>query len=93
MSLCSTWRPIKTIDSSPLALCDPHTVDENDLVETDLVSEDYVGETYSLKYNPKHRFFWLKDQQPDELCVFVTFDSLNSRPGARITSTYWKRWL
>ncbi|KAI1330539.1 hypothetical protein F5Y16DRAFT_408459 [Xylariaceae sp. FL0255] len=82
----NTWRPVKPIDASPLALCDAQTVDEKDLVPTDLVSEDYVGETYSFKYNPRHRFYWLKDQQPDELCVFVTFNSLDNRPGARITT-------
>ncbi len=58
----STWRPIKTIDASPLALCDYHTLAFHDLIETDLVSEDYVGETYSLKHNPDHRFYWLSKQ-------------------------------
>ncbi|KAI1369716.1 hypothetical protein F5Y08DRAFT_291191 [Xylaria arbuscula] len=82
----NTWRPIKPVDTSPMAFCDPQTVGEKDLVPTDLVSEDYDGETYSFKYNPQHRFYWLKDQQPDELCVFVTFDSLDNRPGTHITT-------
>jgi hypothetical protein len=86
ISHCSTWRPINKVDAFPLALCDHRTVDKDDLVETDVVNEDYVGETYSVKYNPKHLFYWLKDQRPDELCVFVTFDSQNSPAGSAITS-------
>ena len=82
----STWRPIKTIDASPLALCDYHTLSFHDLVETDLVSEDYVGETYSVKYNPDHRFYWLSKQTPDELCIFVVFDSIHDKPGSNVAS-------
>ncbi|KGO70256.1 hypothetical protein PITC_020750 [Penicillium italicum] len=79
--IVNTWRPIKKINSSPLAVCDFNTLSMDDLVETDLVSEDYLGETYSLKYNPTHEFYWLRNQKPEELCVFVVFDSLNNSTG------------
>ena len=82
----STWRPIRTIEASPLALCDYHTLSFHDLVETDLVSQDYVGETYSVKHNPDHRFYWLSKQEPDDLCLFVVFDSIHDKPGSNIAS-------
>ena len=84
----STWMPIKTIDASPLALCDYHTLSFHDLVETDLVSEDYVGETYSVKHNPDHRFYWLSKQQPDDLCIFVVFDSIHDKQGSNVASGF-----
>jgi hypothetical protein len=82
----STWRPIKEIQTSPLAVCDYNTLHVSDLMETDLVSETYVGETYSITYNRNHRFYWMSNQKPYELCVFVTFDSDNSFPDAPLTS-------
>jgi len=84
--IVNTWRPIKEIQASPLAVCDYHTIDVSDLMETDLASETYVGETYSLTYNPGHCFYWMSRQKPHELCVFVTFDSDNSFPDTPLTT-------
>lgn len=84
MRIVNTWRPLKTIDASPLALCDYHTLSFHDLVETDLVNEDYIGDVYSVKHNPDHRFYWLSKQEPDELCIFVVFDSIHEMPGSNI---------
>lgn len=81
----STWRPIKTIDASPLALCDYHTLSFHDLVPTDLFDDEYFGEAYSVKHNHDHRFYWLSKQKPDELCIFVVFDSIHDKPGSRLS--------
>jgi len=51
-----------------------------DLLETDQVNESWYGEIYLVKFNPKHQFYWLRDQSPDEVCLMVMFDSHNGEP-------------
>lgn len=48
------------------------------------MNEDYIGDVYSVKHNPDHRFYWLSKQEPDELCIFVVFDSIHEMPGSNI---------
>lgn len=60
---------------APLAICDPKSLVEGDLLATDLPSESYVGEIYYLKYNASQRFYWMSNQAPDQLTIFMTWDS------------------
>jgi len=49
---------------------------------SDLVYSDRVGETYSLDYNPAHRWFYAPGVRPDEALLLKCFDTL-SDGGAR----------
>ena len=68
------------VHNYPLAVCDFRTVSSNDLLATDQVNEDWLGEIYLLKYNPKHQFYWLSKQTPDEVCVMLEYDSHAGQP-------------
>ena len=80
--LFSVWRPLKPIKSWPLAICDSRTVRQSDLVTSDLVRRRFVGETFYAKFNPEHRWYYLSEQQPDEVTMLKIYDS-DERIGAR----------
>ncbi|KAG5781164.1 hypothetical protein H9Q73_005188 [Fusarium xylarioides] len=75
--IVNTWRPVNhPVANYPLAICHPATVDiEQDAIATDRVSPEFQGENYYLKFRSRHKWYWLSGQQPNELLIFVSFDS------------------
>ena len=70
------WRPIATVVvSEPLAICDARSVAETDLIATERRHPNRVGETYTLSYNPGHRWYYFPKMQRDEAIVFKVYDS------------------
>ncbi|TFY50331.1 hypothetical protein EVJ58_g11093, partial [Rhodofomes roseus] len=60
----------------PLALCDYRSVDpKTDLVATDLIYPDRKGETNSVKFNPNHKWKYLRGMTPEEFVFIKCFDS------------------
>lgn len=66
----------------PIALCDAESVvPSRDLAATDHVirtenvDEGRLAENYSVHYHPSQRWFYLSNQQPNELLVFRQYDS------------------
>ncbi|MFX9008215.1 CmcJ/NvfI family oxidoreductase, partial [Acinetobacter baumannii] len=43
--------------------------------DTDLTKPSHSGEIYSMHYSPRHRWFYVADQQPSEVLVFKCYDS------------------
>lgn len=76
VQIINLWRPIRgPLRDSPLAVCDAGTVQFDDLVPTDLVYDHRVGETYSVRYNPEHRWFYIPEMTVDEVLLLKCFDS------------------
>ncbi len=76
VQIINLWRPIRgPLLDSPLAVCDARTVRPDELVASDLVYPDRVGETYSVKYNPDHRWFYVPRMTIDEILLLKCFDS------------------
>jgi hypothetical protein len=76
VQIINLWRPIRgPLFDAPLAACDARSVDPSDLVPSDLVYRDRVGETYSVTYNPAHRWFYVPAMQPSEALLLKCFDS------------------
>jgi hypothetical protein len=72
----SCWRPLfRPIEDSPIAFCDPSTVSAANLLATDRVAAGSYLEIYSVRYNPGQKWYWLSRQRPDEMAIFVVFDS------------------
>jgi len=72
----NVWRPIRgPLRDAPLAVCDAGSVAPTDLVPADLVYRDRVGETYSVTYNPNHRWFYVPEMQPDEVLLLKCYDT------------------
>jgi hypothetical protein len=77
VQVINLWRPIKgPLRDAPLAVCDALSVDPGDLVPSDLVYRDRVGETYSVTWNPAHRWFYVPQMRADEALLLKCCDTL-----------------
>jgi hypothetical protein len=76
------WRPIlnEPLRDAPLAVCDSRTVAAGDLVPSDLVYRERVGETYSVTYNPAHRWFYAPEMRRDEALLLKIADTRTDIP-------------
>ena len=77
VQVINMWRPIldEPLRDAPLAVCDSRTVASGDLVPSDLVYRERVGETYSVKYNPAHRWFYAPEMRRDEALLLKIADT------------------
>src|SRR5258705_367462 len=76
VQVINMWRPIRgPLRDAPLAVCDSRTVAPDDLVASDLVYRERVGETYSVRYNPAHRWFYVPEMQRDEALLLKIADT------------------
>lgn len=79
VQLITTWRPLHTVFDAPLAICDPDTLSQNDLITITRVGPEQINHISCLKHKPQHRFYYLREQRPEELLLFRTWDSENDR--------------
>jgi hypothetical protein len=80
VQVINLWRPIRgPLRDAPLAVCDARSVDPADLVASDLVYRDRVGETYSVTYNPAHRWYYVPEMRRDEALLLKCCDTLTDR--------------
>ena len=76
VQVVNLWRPIRgPLRDAPLAIADARTVAAGDLVGSDLIYRDRVGETYSVRYNPAHRWYYVPEMQRDEALLLKCYDS------------------
>jgi hypothetical protein len=76
VQIINLWRPIRgPLLDSPLAVCDARTVKPEQLVASDLVYQNRVGETYSVKFDPEHRWYYVPQMQTDEALLLKCYDS------------------
>jgi hypothetical protein len=83
-ALINVWRPIVgPVQDVPLAVCDARSAEQGDLVETeihhfgedDLEHPRHTGRIYSLRHNPRHRWYYVASMQPDEVLLLKNWDS------------------
>jgi len=76
VQVINLWRPLKgPLQDAPLALCDSGTVAADDLVASDLVYKNRIGETYSVTYNPAHRWYYAPELRREEALLLKIMDS------------------
>lgn len=74
--IVNVWRPIRgPVLDSPLAVCDARSFSDADLIPSDLVYPHVRGETSSVEFKPNHRWYYLSEQQPDEVLLIRIHDS------------------
>jgi hypothetical protein len=81
--LINVWRPLVTVERSPLALCDASTVARDDLVlayvKGSVASKEgeapLTSEGYNLFYRPQQRWYYFPKLRTDEALVFRLCDS------------------
>jgi hypothetical protein len=75
-AIVQVWRPIRhPVESYPLAICDARSIAPEDLVVTERRYPNRVGQTYSVTYNPEHRWYWFPRMRREEALVFKVYDS------------------
>lgn len=77
----SVWRRlIGPNDDWPLAVCDYTSLDaDKDIVIADRLNVNRIGENQLLHPNRRHRWYYIKGQQPENLLVFRNIDSTGQR--------------
>lgn len=58
-------------------MCDARTVQPTDLIASDFVRRKYAGETYFVQYNADQKWFYLSNQENDEVIMMKMYDSSN----------------
>jgi hypothetical protein len=81
----NVWRVLSPPpQDAPLAVCDARTVEPSDLVPADAVFDvreapEWTFEALVVLGNPRHRWVYFRDMTRDEVLVFKTNDSDQSR--------------
>jgi hypothetical protein len=76
VQVINVWRPIRgPLRDAPLAMADGQTIEPGDLVASDLIYPNRSGETYSVKYNPNHRWYYIPEMRADEALLLKCYDS------------------
>jgi hypothetical protein len=84
-AVINVWRPIRgPVQESPLAVCDAQSMVQDDFVKHVLKYRDRDGEVYSVAYNPNHRWYYVPNQQKEEVLLLKCYDSDGQR--ARFTA-------
>lgn len=81
----SVWKPLKgpVIDWA-LAVCDAKSIKSADeFTSTDVIGDENGGlsEDLRVSYDQNHRWYYLKDQTPDELILFRQCDTDRNKLG------------
>jgi hypothetical protein len=85
VQVINLWRPIRgPLKDSPLGVCDATSVGPDQLVPSDLVYRHRLGETYSVTYNPAHRWFYVPEMRTDEALLLKCSDT-STAVSARFT--------
>ncbi|OTA96831.1 hypothetical protein M434DRAFT_392516 [Hypoxylon sp. CO27-5] len=72
----NVWKPLyHPVEEWALAVCDGTTVKSTDLVETDSIRQGSISTNYYVKYDEDQKWYFLKEQTPDEALIFKHFDS------------------
>ncbi|KKZ61378.1 hypothetical protein EMCG_03984 [[Emmonsia] crescens] len=84
--IISVWKPLfGPLQDWPLGLLDYTSIDNTrDLVASDNIYPHVIRETYNVIFNGRHKWYYLEDQQPDEVLVFKGFDTHATRGHARL---------
>ena len=73
--IINVWRPLKTIQRDPLAVCDWNSVNPRDNIPTRLILAHGWNELGRYAFNADQQWYYLGRQQPHEPLVFTQFDS------------------
>jgi hypothetical protein len=76
VQVINLWRPIRgPLLDAPLAMCDAQTVAAGDLIASDLIYPGRNGETYSVRFNPDHRWIFFPNMATHEALLLKCYDS------------------
>lgn len=74
-AIVNVWRPITTVHSSPVALCDAGSVSSDSLIPAERRGKGRIGEVYVVRYDANQRWLYFPALAPDEVLLIKTFDT------------------
>ena len=74
-AIVNVWRPIRTVESFPLTLCDARTVEPEALIRAERRAKDRIGEIFVARFAPAQRWVYFPYMTPDEVVLIKTYDS------------------
>lgn len=74
-AIVNVWRPIATVHSSPLAVCDARSLEPESLVATERRGKGRIGEIYLVRYAAGQRWIYFPELAVDEVLLIKTYDS------------------
>ncbi|KAH6658974.1 hypothetical protein BKA67DRAFT_3001 [Truncatella angustata] len=82
--LINIWTVLKGPNNDwPLAVCDFKSINSAvDCIPNDILHDTTVGENGLLYHDDRHRWYYLADQETDDLIVFRNANSLGNRANA-----------
>jgi hypothetical protein len=84
-AIIQVWRPIKTIESEPLAICDGRTIPQTGFIMLQRRYSYRTGEVYHISYSKEHKWLYFPKMTPNEALIFKVFDS-EADAGVRFTA-------
>jgi len=85
--IVNVWRPIRgPVRDYPLAVADYRTIKyDTDLQATDFIYPHRKGETFSVRYGDHQKWYYISNQEPDDVILLKCYES-DVVPGrARLT--------
>ena len=84
-AIVQLWRPIETIESEPLAICDGRTIPEEGFITVERRYPYRTAEVFHISYNPKHKWIYFPQMTPNEALIFKVFDT-DASAGVKYTA-------
>ena len=69
-------KPMETVRQNPFVLCAWPSFADQPYINNYRVYDDRVGETTRFTYRPEHEWYWLPEQQPNEVSMLKCYDSI-----------------
>ncbi|GES60662.1 putative fad-linked sulfhydryl oxidase alr isoform 2 protein [Aspergillus terreus] len=77
IQMLNIWKPLRgPLRSWPLALCDLQSLSPEDVITFDEVHTTAVLESQQVVYSPSQKWYYLSDQEPNELIIFKSMDTV-----------------
>ena len=69
-------KPMETVEQNPFVLCAWPSFSDQPYINNYRVYDDRVGETTRFTYRPEHEWYWIPQQQPNEVSMLKCYDSI-----------------
>jgi hypothetical protein len=69
-------KPMETVEQNPFVLCAWPSFADQPYINNYRVYDDRVGETTRFTYRPEHEWYWVPQQQPNEVSMLKCYDSV-----------------
>ena len=69
-------KPMETVEQNPFVLCAWPSFADQPYINNYRVYDDRVGETTRFTYRQEHEWYWIPQQQPNEVSMLKCYDSV-----------------